>query len=51
MGIMRKISAIITAVAAVVGVAALTPGRADESGRKFQLIFHSDTRAYYLPCG
>ena len=38
-------------VTAVLASAAMLQPSAGEAGGVVQLVYHSDTRGYYLPCG
>jgi hypothetical protein len=48
---MNKRTTLIIAGALVLGLASATRDVAKQSPRSFQLIYHSDTRGYYRPCG
>jgi hypothetical protein len=48
---MMKPASLIIAGAVCLALAAADRGGAGQEGRAFQLVYHSDTRGYYRPCG
>ncbi len=50
-GNLLRVILLCAAWVAVLAGAAVTGPPADEGGTTVQLIYHSDTRGYYLPCG
>jgi hypothetical protein len=50
-GIMNKRTTVIVAGALLLGLVSATRNAAEQTPRSFQLIYHSDTRGYYRPCG
>ncbi|UCH82701.1 MAG: hypothetical protein JSW50_09480 [Candidatus Latescibacterota bacterium] len=45
-----RIITLFAVVSAALAAASPVPS-ADEAGNTIQLVYHSDTRGYYLPCG
>ena len=48
-----RISLVAAVAAVILPVIASLPGQSDEGRgyKSFQLVYHSDTRGYYRPCG
>lgn len=49
--IMIRRTLLVTAGAVLLGLFATGSNVAREKTRAFQLVYHSDTRGYYRPCG